>query len=81
MKIYGTPFSIDHSTLIRSLKQSFEKEVGHTSFDEFFIDEDGGLYYYTDDFRGRRYDKEFVTRENKYIELFKAIKTLDKYIY
>jgi hypothetical protein len=81
MKIYNTPFSIENNILIKSLKQELMEKLGVYAFDNFFIDEDGCLYYYIEDFYGITNNKEFITRDKKYIELFKAIKTLDKYIY
>ena len=81
MKIYNTPFSIENNVLIKSLKQELMEKLGVYAFDNFFIDGDECLYYYIEDFYGITNNKEFITRDKKYIELFKAIKTLDKYIY
>lgn len=81
MKIYNTPFSVENNVLIKSLKQELMEKLGVYAFDNFFIDGDGCLYYYIEDFYGITNNKEFITRDKKYIELFKAIKTLDKYIY
>lgn len=81
MKILGTPFSIENSTIIKSLKQEFLNNTKAYTFDNIFIDDDGGLYYYVEEFHGRTNTKKFITKDEKYIELFKAIKTLDKHIY
>lgn len=83
IKLDDTPFSVHSSFIIKVLKDEFVERIDHkASFSDIHICKDkfdnDVLCTYDDDYYGRIDTEIVITTDHSLIELYKAIKILDK---